>query len=220
MLSLSARGDVGVGLGVGLGLGASVGVIVGGSINVGAAELRESCILSRMWFSGMDPIVRILLVGGASYFALLIMLRVTGARSLAKFNAFDFAVTVAVGSMLATAVTSTDLAFSAGVVGIGLMLALQFIVARLIRDRQGLRALVTASPVVLVRDGEMIPEGLKAARLGESDVYQAARQAGHGGLDAIAAMVLETDGTVSTITRDKVGSGAALAELGKRERQR
>lgn len=157
---------------------------------------------------------------GASYFALLIMLRVTGARSLAKFNAFDFAVTVAVGSMLATAVTSTDLAFSAGVVGIGLMLALQFIVAKLIRDRQGLRALVTASPVVLVRDGEMMPEGLKAARLGESDVYQAARQAGHGGLEDIAAMVLETDGTVSTITRDKVGSGAALAELGKRERQR
>ncbi len=166
-----------------------------------------------MWFSGLDPIIRILLVGSCSYVALLVMLRITGARSLAKFNAFDFAVTVAVGSMLATAVTSTDLAFSAGVTAIALMLALQFIVARVIRDRLGLRKLVTASPVVLVYDGRMVEAGLKAARLGEADVRQAARQAGHGSFHNIAAMVLETDGTVSTITREQLGDGDTLDDL-------
>lgn len=59
----------------------------------------------------------------------------------------------------------------------------------------------------------MIESGLKDARLGMADVYQAARQAGHGGVEAIAAMVLETDGTVFTVTYEKLGTGAALADL-------
>ncbi|AZA14184.1 DUF421 domain-containing protein [Corynebacterium choanae] len=166
-----------------------------------------------MWYSGLDPIIRIVLVGSSSYVALLVMLRIVGARSLAKFNAFDFAVTVAVGSMLATAVTSTDLAFSSGLAAIALMLVLQFIVARLIRDRLGLRKLVTASPVVLVRNGAMVEAGMQKARLGAADVRQAARQAGHGSFTDIAAMILETDGTISTITFDQLGDGDTLDDL-------
>ncbi|AZA11825.1 DUF421 domain-containing protein [Corynebacterium gerontici] len=166
-----------------------------------------------MWFSGFDPIIRILLVGSSSYLALLVMLRIAGARSLAKFNAFDFAVTVAVGSMLATAVTSKDLAFTSGAAAIALMLGLQFLVARVIRDRLGLRKLVTASPVVLVRAGQLLPEGLKAARLGQADVRQAARQAGLGSFENIAAMILETDGTISTVTFDQLGDGSTLDDL-------
>ena len=39
-----------------------------------------------------------------AYIALIIVLRVAGKRSLAKLNAFDFAITVAFGSVLATVV--------------------------------------------------------------------------------------------------------------------
>ncbi|MBN9644609.1 DUF421 domain-containing protein [Corynebacterium mendelii] len=166
-----------------------------------------------MWYSGLDPLIRIVLVGSASYVTLLIMLRISGARSLAKFNAFDFAVTVAVGSMLASAVTSTDLAYVSGVVAIAMMLVLQYVVAKVIRTNHTARNLVTATPIVLVKDGRLIEEGLKRSRLGKADVNQAARQAGHGSFESIGAMILETDGTMSTIAKDSMGNADALDDL-------
>lgn len=60
------------------------------------------------------------MVGTSAYFALLLMLRASGTRTLSKMNAFDFVVTVAFGSTLATVMLSEDVALAEG----GLALAL------------------------------------------------------------------------------------------------
>ena len=53
-------------------------------------------------------ILRILLVGAASYTTLVAILRLSGKRTLGQLNVFDFVVTVALGSTLATIFLSTD----------------------------------------------------------------------------------------------------------------
>ena len=55
-----------------------------------------------MWFDSWSDIVRVLLVGIASYAFLIASIRILGERTLAQLNAFDFVVTVALGSTLAT----------------------------------------------------------------------------------------------------------------------
>ncbi len=50
-----------------------------------------------------------LIVGNLAYVALIIFLRVSGKRTLSKWNAFDFVVTIALGSILASVVVSKDL---------------------------------------------------------------------------------------------------------------
>lgn len=166
-----------------------------------------------MWFSGLDPIVRILLVGTASYLILLVILRITGARSLAKLNAFDFTVTIALGSILATALTSADLSWASAATALGLLLGLQYVVARVLRAVPALRGVVTAAPVVIVRDGQMLEEGMRRARVGASDVLQAARSAGRGDLGDVGAMIMETDGTLSVISADAMGDRGTLEDL-------
>ena len=66
-----------------------------------------------MWLSSVDDLLRVVLVGAAAYAALLLVLRATGKRTLAKLNAFDLIVTVAFGSALATVLLSSDVTWSA-----------------------------------------------------------------------------------------------------------
>ena len=55
-----------------------------------------------MWFDNWAEVARVLLVGSAAYAVLVLILRVSGKRTLSQLNIFDFVVTVAFGSTLAT----------------------------------------------------------------------------------------------------------------------
>src|SRR4051794_24742339 len=55
-----------------------------------------------MFFHSWAALGRVLLVGPLAYVALVLLLRVSGKRTLTKLNAFDLVVTVSLGSTLAT----------------------------------------------------------------------------------------------------------------------
>ena len=163
-----------------------------------------------MWFNSWAEILRVVLVGAASYAALVLLLRVSGKRTLGQLNAFDFIVTVALGSTLATILLSSDVPFIEGLAALGLLLALQFIVAWASSHVSGARAVLTARPVALVVSGELQHDQLRKNRLSESEVLQAIRATGSGDLSHIAAVVLETNGSLSVITKNSRGDGSAL----------
>ncbi len=79
-----------------------------------------------MLFDTWAGLGRILLVGPLAYGALMVLLRVSGKRTLTKLNAFDLVITVALGSTLATIVLSKDVALAEGVLALGLLAGLQF----------------------------------------------------------------------------------------------
>ena len=58
--------------------------------------------MSSFMFESWTGLLRVLLVGPLAYAALVLILRVSGKRTLSKFNAFDFVVTIALGLTLAT----------------------------------------------------------------------------------------------------------------------
>ena len=67
-----------------------------------------------MWLDAWGDIVRVLMIGSAAYVTLIVVLRISGKRTLAKLNAFDLVVTGAVGSTLATILLNTDVSFAEG----------------------------------------------------------------------------------------------------------
>jgi uncharacterized membrane protein YcaP (DUF421 family) len=68
-----------------------------------------------MFFDGWNGLLRTLIIGILAYIAIVVLLRVTGKRTLSKMNAFDFVVTVALGSTLVTVLLSQDVALAEGV---------------------------------------------------------------------------------------------------------
>lgn len=82
--------------------------------------------MAQFVFSDAAALARTVLIGIAAYAALIAILRVSGKRTLSKMNAFDFVVTVALGSTLATILVDTSVTLAQGALALALLVALQF----------------------------------------------------------------------------------------------
>ncbi|WP_258935246.1 DUF421 domain-containing protein [Nesterenkonia pannonica] len=163
-----------------------------------------------MWFDSWSDILRTLLVGTAAYVTLIAVLRLTGKRTLAQLNAFDFVVTVALGSTLATILLNADVSWLEGATALALLAGLQYAMALMSRRRPIVKKVITADPDVLLLHGRVDHEALRRHRMTESEIRHAARQAGTGDLSRIAAIVLETNGALSVISEQEWGDASAL----------
>lgn len=153
----------------------------------------------RTLFDDWFGLIRIVLIGVPAYVALVLMLRVSGKRTLSKMNAFDFVVTVALGSTLATVLLSKNVALAEGVLAFALLIALQFVITWLSVRSKIVDRLVKSEPTLLWHHGEFLRGTMKSARVTESEILTAARSQGQAAMENVAAVVLETDGTFSVI---------------------
>lgn len=157
--------------------------------------------------------MRVVLVGVPAYAALVLTLRLSGKRTLAKMNAFDLVVTVALGSTLATVLLTSDVALAEGVVAMAVLVAAQFAVAWTAVRSPRVRGVVKSAPTLLAWQGRLDDAAMRDQRVTQSEIRQAIRSSGVGGLDQIAAVVLETDGSLSVIPTSKAGDTTALADV-------
>jgi uncharacterized membrane protein YcaP (DUF421 family) len=153
-----------------------------------------------MFFDSGYGLLRILIVAPLIYVALVVMLRVSGKRSLSKMNAFDFVVTVALGSMLASTILTKDVALLEGILGMALLLLLQFIITWLSVRSEQVSKLVKAEPTLLFHKGRFLEANLRYTRVTPSEVHEATRVQGIGSMDDVVSVVLETDGSFSVIS--------------------
>ncbi len=82
-----------------------------------------------MFFSTWAGLGRTVIVGVLAYAGLVALLRLSGKRTLAKMNAFDLVVTVALGSTLATILLSKTVPLAEGILAFALLIALQYVIA-------------------------------------------------------------------------------------------
>ncbi len=162
-----------------------------------------------MFFSSWYALLRVLVVGTAAYAALVLMLRASGKRTLAKMNAFDLVVTVALGSTLATVLLSKDVALAEGVLAFATLVGLQFGVAWLSVRSEKVRRVVKSEPALLLFRGRYLDEALRRERVTRDEVRAALRAAGVESPDEADAVVLETDGSFSVL-RDLPAEGGSL----------
>lgn len=156
-----------------------------------------------MLFDNFLGLARIIVAAVLAYGWLVLVVRVAGKRSLAKLNAFDLVVTVALGSTLATVILSKDVPLLEGMLAFVVLAALQWIVSRLSISSTRFKKLVRSDPRLLFEQGRYCDAAMAAERVTRSEVDAAIRSAGFGRLDEVGAVVLETDGSMSVIARGK-----------------
>lgn len=163
-----------------------------------------------MLFDGLEPLIRTLIVGTLGYLGLIVLLRVSGKRTLSKWNAFDFVVTVAFGSTLATLLLSPDTSLAGGLFALALLIVLQAVITFLSSRSRRFHRLVKARPTLLLYRGRPIEEALRRERVTATEVHAAVRANGHAALEEIEAVVLETDGSFSVMASVGGDSDTAL----------
>ncbi len=153
----------------------------------------------------VDTVMRALILSSLAVFCVVAVVRVVGLRAFSKMTAFDFVVTVAVGSLLASASQAPSLSeFVQPTIAIASLLGVQYVVARLRRSSETFEAIVQNSPVLLMQDGEILHQALAATRVEEDDLIAKLREANVRDFSEVSAVVLETTGNISVLTGAQV----------------
>jgi uncharacterized membrane protein YcaP (DUF421 family) len=153
-------------------------------------------VLTELGASGTDLATAALAAAGI-YVAVIVMTRISGLRSFSKMSAFDFAMTVAIGSLIASA-ASGQAALVTVVVGVGVLFLAQFTVAAL-RKHALLHGVVDNSPLLLMDGTRVLEDNLAAARITLDDLHGKLREANVLHYGQIRAVVLETTGDISVL---------------------
>ncbi|GAB6057024.1 DUF421 domain-containing protein [Desulfonatronum parangueonense] len=167
-----------------------------------------------IFFSGWETLARTIIVGCLAYVVLVFFLRISGRRTLSKMNAFDFVVTVALGSTLANILLNPEVSLAEGALAMGLLIGIQFVVTWSSVRAQWVKKVVTGEPALLFYRGAYLTDSLRKARVTRDEVRSAVRTSGTAALDEIEAVVLETDGSFSVVKRSNTSGESALAGIG------
>ncbi len=156
-------------------------------------------MLEDLWFDNWINLFRTFLIGTLSYVALVFFLRVSGKRTLSKLNIFDFIVTVAFGSTLATVILSKDVSLVQGLCGLGLLVLLQFVITSIEVRSPKFKKFIKSSPSLLFYDQNYRDKIMKRERITVGEVQAVLRREGYINTQEVKAVILESDGSFSVI---------------------
>jgi len=146
-----------------------------------------------------DASLMIVLSAVALYVLLILYTRLVGLRSFSKMSAFDFAITIAIGSILVSVTLWQKPTLLEGAVALGVLFGLQFVVGNLRKRLSGVTALVDNRPLLLMDGPEVRSDHLRRANMTEADLRAKLREANVTRLAQVRAVVMESTGDVSVL---------------------
>ena len=153
-----------------------------------------------MFFQGWQSISQIIILSVITYVAIVIILRLSGKRTLSSFNAFDFLISVTVGSISATTILSNQTKFFEGIAAIVTLVVLQYIVSKVKMHSKFFSKVIRSDPTLLYYDGQYISANLKKMRVTKEDILQEVRKSNGVTMDKVYAVILESNGKISAVT--------------------
>ena len=155
------------------------------------------------WIYASFPIlIKVILSILVIFTVMIIIVRVSGLRTFAKMSSFDFASTIAVGSILASVIINTEQSLFKGAVALAGIIAFQTLFALVVRKSDFFKNFATNNPLLLMQDGKIIYENLSKANVGKGDLIAKLREANVLDYSEVKAVVLESTGDMSVLHGD------------------
>lgn len=164
-----------------------------------------------VWFlMDWQQVVGITLSVMGFYFCLILFTRIVGLRSFSKLSSYDLAMTVGIGSILASTVLSKSTSLMQGVFAIGMLFTLQALLSVIRRKFKPIKALIDNQPIILMANGEYLLDNLKEAKLSTNDIKQILRKNGIKSKSEIFAVIMETTADISVIKNSSINPDWSL----------
>lgn len=133
------------------------------------------------------------------YIAVILFTRLAGLRSFSKMSSFDFAMTVAIGSLIATTILTKDPPLIQAIIGLGALYTLQIGIAKLRAISPFINNVVDNKPILLMRGSDILDDNLKETGVTPDDLRAKLREANVMVLSHVKAVVMETTGNISVL---------------------
>lgn len=156
---------------------------------------------SSLFHTDMTSIGTIFLSATGIYLAVIMLTRLFGKRSFSKMSGFDFTMTIAVGSIVATTLLNSTTSFTEGLVGLASLFFLQFLIGWGRRISK-IEVVIDNDPLLLMEQDRILTENMQKARVTEADLRAKLREANVTRLQQVKAVVFETTGDISVLHED------------------
>jgi uncharacterized membrane protein YcaP (DUF421 family) len=154
-------------------------------------------------YPSMEILIKVFVTIFAIFSVIIVIVRISGLRTFAKMSSFDFASTIAIGSILATIVLNPDQSIIKGTIALGGIILFQTIFSFSKRKWDWFNSLFTNQPMLLMEDGEFLKENLRKTNVDVKDVYAKLREANVKDKSEVLAVILESTGDISVIHESK-----------------
>ncbi|MFA9460086.1 DUF421 domain-containing protein [Thiohalorhabdus methylotrophus] len=133
------------------------------------------------------------------YTATIFLSKIAGPRSFSEMSGFDFAVTIALGSVIASTVLTAKPPLLNGLVAILGLLTFQGGVAFLRRRYQSIQKGIDHPPLLLMAGTEILWDNMRRGQITQEDLWAQLRGANVNDIDTLRAVVLETTGHITVL---------------------
>jgi uncharacterized membrane protein YcaP (DUF421 family) len=137
---------------------------------------------------------------GLIYFALFLMVRLSGKRTVGQFTPFDLLVVMLLSEAVSNGLSGGEDSVTGAWIVAAALIVMNGLLGFISSRSKRLERLLEGSPVLIGREGVWFPDVMRRHRLGEADVQKALREADCS-LGDLKLAILETDGHISIIKR-------------------
>src|SRR3954449_8143988 len=151
----------------------------------------------------MVPVLRAV----AMYSFLLVVVRLSGKRTLAEVTVFDFILLLIISEATQQAMTGNDFSVTNGVILVTTLVTIDRVSDWISSRSDRADRVLNDLPLVLIDDGKILEDRLHWSQVQENDIMEQARK-DHGleRFDEIRYAVLERSGAISVIPKEQSGS--------------
>jgi len=165
------------------------------------SRARALRTVTYVFFHSWADVARTVMATAVTFALVVVILRVVGAQAIAQMSGYDMVATVTFGSIVATVAVTRGVSVAAGIAALVTLIVLQ----ELMRYAQSrwlpAHHAVREPPLVVLWEGQLLEDRLRARRISGDEVRAAVRKMGLASLADVRAVVLENDGEWSVVPR-------------------
>jgi uncharacterized membrane protein YcaP (DUF421 family) len=129
------------------------------------------------------------------YLVLVVLLRIFGKRELAQLNPFDLVVLLSLSNTVQNAIIGDDNSVTGGVIGAFGLLAINWLVVRVLFSSKRLTRVLEGRASVLIRDGQLDQKAIDRESLTREELLAVIHKQGFEDFDKVRMCQLEPNGT-------------------------
>lgn len=153
------------------------------------------------------------------YFVVYLVLRLMGKREIGKLSVFDLVISIMVAEIAVIVIEDTKKKLLEGLLPLATLVLLQIIFAYLAMKSEKLRRIIDGKPTILIRNGKLNRKAMKKQKYNLDDLLLQLRMNDVINVKDVEFAILETNGSLSVIPKDKLYPPAAEEKNGSKESQ-
>jgi uncharacterized membrane protein YcaP (DUF421 family) len=147
------------------------------------------------------------------YLVLVVLLRIFGKRELGQLNPFDLVVLLSLSNTVQNAIIGEDNSVTGGIIGAFGLLAINWLVVRMLFRSRRLTRAFEGRATVLVRDGQIDQRALKHESISREELLEVIHHQGFEGVQKVRCCELQPNGTFYVEAFDSSAADKRQAEL-------